>query len=71
MTDFESAIKIRPSHKNANKYLVETQMAKARMHVEEGKTMEAREIYVAILAKEPDHKEAKSDLCKAMIVSAR
>ena len=71
VSDFESALKIRPNHKNANKYLIETMVAQARLHLDEGRIMEAREVFVAVLAKDPDHKEAKEDLCKAMIASAR
>ena len=69
--DFETALKIRPTHKNANKYMVETQVAQAKVCIEQRKVTEAREILVAALGRDPEHKEAKSELCRAMIVSAR
>ena len=69
--DFDAALKIRPAHKNANKYMIETQVAQARIFVEEGKTTDAREILVNVIARDPEHKEAKSELCRAMIISAR
>ena len=71
IVDFESALALKPTHKNATKYWCETQMATASRYMDDDKIAEAREVYVNILGREPSHKEAKVDLCKAMIAQGR
>ena len=56
--DFEKALLINRSHKNARKYLCETLIAVARNHEDENKVDLAIETYQRILTIVPDHKEA-------------
>ena len=56
--DFEKALLINRSHKNARKYLCETLIAVARNHEDENKVELAIETYQRILTIVPDHKEA-------------
>ena len=56
--DFEKALVINRSHKNARKYLCETLIAVARNHEDGNKVDAAIETYQRILTIVPDHKEA-------------
>ena len=56
--DFEKALLINRTHKNARKYLCETLIAVARNHEDENKVDLAIETYQRILTIVPDHKEA-------------
>ena len=69
--DFERALEIRPTHKNANKYWKETSMARAKGFLDEEKYGEAREIYLKILEFDPNDECGKAHLCTAMIKIAR
>merc|ERR1719402_2106628 len=60
--DFENALRINPTHRNAKKYMCETLIAVARNYEDEDKVSEAIETYERILRVVPDHKEAVDSL---------
>ena len=60
--DFENALRINPTHRNAKKYMCETLIAVARNYEDEDKVTEAIETYERILRVVPDHKEAVDSL---------
>ncbi|ERL87322.1 tetratricopeptide repeat protein 14 homolog isoform X2 [Dendroctonus ponderosae] len=60
--DFETALKLNPSHANARKYMGETLVALGRSYEEENKIEEARKAYQSCLSIIPYHEEAKNSL---------
>ncbi|XP_066255319.1 tetratricopeptide repeat protein 14 homolog [Euwallacea similis] len=60
--DFETALKLNPSHANARKYMGETLVALGRSYEEENKMEEARKAYQSCLTILPYHEEAKNSL---------
>ncbi|CAH1953990.1 unnamed protein product [Acanthoscelides obtectus] len=60
--DFETALKLNPSHANARKYMGETLVALGRSYEEENKIEEARKAYQSCLTIIPYHEEAQNSL---------
>ncbi|XP_031344826.1 tetratricopeptide repeat protein 14-like isoform X3 [Photinus pyralis] len=60
--DFETALKLNPSHANARKYMGETLIALGRSYEEENKVEEARKAYQSCLSIIPFHEEAQNSL---------
>ncbi|XP_059618896.1 tetratricopeptide repeat protein 14 homolog isoform X2 [Phlebotomus argentipes] len=60
--DFETALKLNPSHANARKYMGETLVALGRSYEEENKVEEARKAYQDCLVIIPHHEEAINSL---------
>ncbi|XP_060536553.1 tetratricopeptide repeat protein 14 homolog isoform X2 [Cylas formicarius] len=60
--DFETALKLNPSHANARKYMGETLVALGRSYEEENNIEEARKAYQSCLSIIPYHEEAKNSL---------
>lgn len=60
--DFETALKLNPSHANARKYMGETLVALGRSYEEENKMDEARKAYQSCLTIIPHHEEAQNSL---------
>ncbi|KAF5306630.1 hypothetical protein FQA39_LY08819 [Lamprigera yunnana] len=60
--DFETALKLNPSHANARKYMGETLVALGRSYEEENKVEEARKAYQSCLSIIPFHEEAQNSL---------
>nr|CAI5870370.1 unnamed protein product [Callosobruchus analis] len=60
--DFETALKLNPSHANARKYMGETLVALGRSYEEENKFEEARKAYQSCLTIIPYHEEAQNSL---------
>jgi tetratricopeptide (TPR) repeat protein len=60
--DFETALKLNPSHANARKYMGETLVALGRSFEEENKIEEAKKAYQDCLAIIPHHEEAQHSL---------
>ncbi|CAG9769036.1 unnamed protein product [Ceutorhynchus assimilis] len=60
--DFETALKLNPSHANARKYMGETLVALGRSYEEENKIDDARKAYQSCLTIIPYHEEAKNSL---------
>ncbi|XP_022193411.2 tetratricopeptide repeat protein 14 homolog isoform X3 [Nilaparvata lugens] len=60
--DFETALKLNPSHQNARKYLGETLVAYGRSFEEENKMDEAIKAYESCLAILPYHEEAQNSI---------
>lgn len=60
--DFETALKINPSHANARKYMGETLVALGRSYEEDNRIDEAKKAYQDCLAIIPHHEEAQSSL---------
>lgn len=60
--DFETALKLNPSHANARKYMGETLVALGRSYEEENKLEEARKAYQSCLSIIPYHEEAQNSL---------
>ncbi|TRY70113.1 hypothetical protein TCAL_01195, partial [Tigriopus californicus] len=60
--DFEEALEVNPTHKNANKYIAETLVALGRNYEESGDVPKALESYDKILKFVPDHKEAMDSI---------
>jgi len=60
--DFESALKLSPSHINARKYMGETLVALGRSYEEENNIEEAKKSYQDCLNIMPHHEEALSSL---------
>ncbi|KAF5273610.1 hypothetical protein FQR65_LT04609 [Abscondita terminalis] len=60
--DFETALKLNPSHANARKYMGETLVALGRSYEEENKVDEARKAYQSCLSIIPFHEEAQNSL---------
>uniref|UniRef100_A0A1L8DCD4 Putative tpr repeat-containing protein n=1 Tax=Nyssomyia neivai TaxID=330878 RepID=A0A1L8DCD4_9DIPT len=60
--DFETALKLNPSHANARKYMGETLVALGRSYEEENKVEEARKAYQDCLVIIPHHEEAMNSL---------
>lgn len=60
--DFETALKLNPSHANARKYMGETLVALGRSYEEENKIEEARKAYQSCLSIIPFHEEAQNSL---------
>ncbi|XP_055685400.1 tetratricopeptide repeat protein 14 homolog [Lutzomyia longipalpis] len=60
--DFETALKLNPSHANARKYMGETLVALGRSYEEENKLEEARKAYQDCLVIIPHHEEAMNSL---------
>lgn len=60
--DFETALKISPSHANARKYMGETLVALGRSYEEDNRLDEAKKAYQDCLAIIPHHEEAQSSL---------
>jgi len=62
VADFEAALLVNPTHRNAKKYMCETLIAVARNFEDEEKVAEAIETYERILRVVPDHREAVDSL---------
>lgn len=60
--DFDTALKINPSHANARKYMGETLVALGRSYEEDNRVDEAKKAYQDCLAIIPHHEEAQSSL---------
>ncbi|GAB0095876.1 sorting nexin-20 [Sergentomyia squamirostris] len=60
--DFETALKLNPSHTNARKYMGETLVALGRSYEDENKIEEARKAYQDCLVIIPHHEEALNSL---------
>lgn len=60
--DFETALKLNPSHANARKYMGETLVALGRSYEEENKIEEAKKAYQDCLTIIPHHEEALNSL---------
>lgn len=60
--DFETALKLNPSHANARKYMGETLVALGRSYEDENKFEEARKAYQSCLTIIPFHEEAQNSL---------
>lgn len=60
--DFETALKLNPSHANARKYMGETLVALGRSFEEENKIEDARKAYQSCLTIIPYHEEAQNSL---------
>jgi tetratricopeptide (TPR) repeat protein len=60
--DFETALKLNPSHANARKYMGETLVALGRSFEEENKIEEAKKAYQNCLNIIPIHEEAQHSL---------
>lgn len=60
--DFEEALEVNPTHKNATKYIAETLVALGRNSEESGDIPKALESYDKILKFVPDHKEAMDSI---------
>lgn len=60
--DFETALKLNPSHANARKYMGETLVALGRSYEEESKVDEACKAYQSCLSIIPFHEEAQNSL---------
>lgn len=60
--DFETALKLNPSHANARKYMGETLVALGRSYEEESKFEDAKKAYQDCLAIIPQHEEANTSL---------
>lgn len=60
--DFETALKLNPSHANARKYMGETLVALGRSYEEENKVDEACKAYQSCLSIIPFHEEAQNSL---------
>lgn len=60
--DFETALKLNPSHANARKYMGETLVALGRSYEDENKLDEARKAYQSCLTIIPFHEEAQNSL---------
>lgn len=60
--DFETALKINPSHANARKYMGETLVALGRSYEEDNRIDDAKKAYQDCLAIIPHHEEAQSSL---------
>lgn len=60
--DFETALKLNPSHANARKYMGETLVALGRSYEDENKLDEARKAYQSCLTIIPYHEEAQNSL---------
>lgn len=60
--DFETALKINPSHANARKYMGETLVALGRSYEEDNRIEDAKKAYQDCLAIIPLHEEAQSSL---------
>ena len=60
--DFEAALRVNPTHRNAKKYMCETLIAVARNFEDEEKVEAAIETYERILRVVPDHREAVDSL---------
>uniref|UniRef100_A0A182VKH5 TPR_REGION domain-containing protein n=1 Tax=Anopheles merus TaxID=30066 RepID=A0A182VKH5_ANOME len=60
--DFETALKLNPSHANARKYMGETLVALGRSYEEENRFEEAKKAYQDCLNIIPHHEEAQNSL---------
>lgn len=60
--DFETSLKLNPSHANARKYMGETLVALGRSYEDENKIAEAQKAYEDCLAIIPFHEEAQNSL---------
>lgn len=60
--DFETALKLNPSHANARKYMGETLVALGRSYEEENNFLQAEKAYQDCLAIIPHHEEAQNSL---------
>lgn len=60
--DFETALKLNPSHANARKYMGETLVALGRSYEDENKLEEAKKAYQSCLTIIPFHEEAQNSL---------
>lgn len=60
--DFETALKLNPSHANARKYMGETLVALGRSYEEENNVEEAKKAYQDCLTIIPHHEEALNSL---------
>lgn len=60
--DFETALKLNPSHANARKYMAETLVALGRSYEDEKKYEEALKAYENCLTIAPYHEEAKNSI---------
>lgn len=60
--DFETALKLNPSHANARKYMGETLVALGRSYEDDNKLEEARNAYQSCLSIIPFHEEAQNSL---------
>lgn len=60
--DFETALKINPSHANARKYMGETLVALGRSYEEDNRIDDAKKAYQDCLAIIPHHEEAQNSL---------
>ncbi|XP_032454896.1 tetratricopeptide repeat protein 14 homolog isoform X6 [Nasonia vitripennis] len=60
--DFETALKLNPSHANARKYMAETLVALGRSYEDEKKYEEALKAYENCLSIAPYHEEAKNSI---------
>lgn len=60
--DFETALKLNPSHANARKYMGETLVALGRSYEDENKIEDAKKAYQDCLNIIPLHEEAQNSL---------
>lgn len=60
--DFETALKLNPSHANARKYMGETLVALGRSYEDDNKLEEAKKAYQSCLTIIPFHEEAQNSL---------
>ena len=67
IADFEAALKIKRTHKNAQKYLLETLIAMAQKYEEDNSLSLASDTYTKILFQNPDHFGARKELCRVML----
>merc|ERR1719266_908087 len=67
IADFEAALKIKRTHKNAQKYLLETLIAMAQKYEEDNSLSLASDTYTKILFQNPDHFKARKELCRVML----
>jgi tetratricopeptide (TPR) repeat protein len=65
--DFEAALKIKETHKNAQKYLHETLMAIAQNYEDDRNFVLARDTYTKVLSRDPDCHRARKKLYPLLV----